>query len=593
MKLRRPRKALQPTQARHLERQPNEILDLILSELRLQRPADLLRICLVSRQLYILALPHLYRKTCIDLRYASHLRLLRRLERPGSRILSLIRHLHLVCLDDKHAEHRFRIRDLFQGLVILEELEWEGPFDMPVSILNALLEFFPQARLSIKSRRFMFKGMKFLSLLGAETLCSLRGTAISTITYLDLNLDQCDPFDFDFQQELIGVVISNPALKFLQVAAPFITLENERSMTETMEGLSLPRLRELRLFVHGSALFTEDELNIWGLQGGWEELEFLGLYHIESFIPFIGRTPKLGTLWLLPRDEEDTADLESRLMECKGSCPFPVLHSVKTRSPWSETIPARKNHRVIPWYLLDSLPLEQLQFLDLSRPYEDEQVVTDMPQAEDIAKIRDMCPDLKELRLDMILTWDRGPWPSNIVRELTAWVKPINLMLFLHVGSHPAIENMWSLLRWLVHSVQYGYRSTFKIRRCFRKERQSQMMPNEPLLMVDGISILPNDSLTESVEVMIPPDQLYGTREDGGVSPETMSLQELAKKTKRRLGNILVNKKLYKREIRRRKELDEATSRECETDVTLYDTLMQSEPMAVNPDSEQSVPTTT
>jgi hypothetical protein len=514
-------------------------------------------------------------------------------------------------LDEKHAEHRFSIRDLFQGLVILEELEWEGPFDMPVSILNALLEFFPQARLSIKSRRIMFKGIDSSPLLESETLCSLRNTTVSTITYLDLTLDQCVLSDFDFQRELIGVVISNPALKYLQVAASFIALENERSITETMEGLSLPRLRELRLFVHGSPLFTEDELNIWGLQGGWEQLEFLGLYHIESFIPFIGRTPKLGTLWLLPRDEEDTADLELRLTECKGSFPFPALHSVKTRSPWREITPARNNHRIVPWYLLDLLPLEQLQFLDLSCPYEEERVGTDVPQAEDIAKIRNMCPALEELRLDMILTRNRSPWPSNIVRELTAWVKPIKLMLFLDVGSRPDTENKWSLLYWFVHSVQHGYRSMFKIRRCFRKERQSQMMPNEPLLTVDGICIWPNSTLTESVEVTKSPDELYCTRSGEGVSRtsynftskffndyiiedvETMSLQELAKKTKRRLGNTLVNKKPYKREVRRRKELDEVTSRECETDITLYDTLMQSEPIAVKPDSEQSVPTTT
>ena len=80
MKLRRSEKPPQPTQAHRLEQQVNEILSLIISKIRCQSIQDVASLSSVSRQFYILAVPHLYRKITLDLDRASHLRLLQRLE---------------------------------------------------------------------------------------------------------------------------------------------------------------------------------------------------------------------------------------------------------------------------------------------------------------------------------------------------------------------------------------------------------------------------------------------------------------------------------------------------------------------------------
>jgi len=539
-------------------------------------------------------------KDFIDFRRASHLCLLRRLERPGSRIPGMIRHLHLASWEPKHIElpeHRNRIENLFNGLVNLEELEWEGPFDVSAFVLDALLMRFPRTRLSIKSKQLTYRDTTTSISLRREPEKSIHQRAISTITCLEINLSGYTSWPWTgFRHELMGIVIRNPALKVLQVVADSIGEVDYTTLTEIIKEHTLPKLRDFRLFVSDSSIFTEDELQAWGEQGGWEELVSLGLNDPKSLIPFIGNTSILEKLCLVPRDGENTEALESHLANSKESCPFPALEHLKIRSPWSGFTTTQHNHRADPWNLLNLLPLGQLKSLDISRPCGGIRDTPDVPQAEDISKIRNMCSKLNELSLDMAIPMVQGQWPSDVIKELTAFTEPIKLTIFMHCGYKGDFEP--DTPAEILLFCRYFYRISIKIGPYFLKKRESQRVPGNPPFQVNLAYAWGEYCITEGDEITQPYESLFRIQSvevREGVSRahrqfpflcsnhlsnkdlERISLEKLTKKTKLRFLNILCGRTRYRREIERRENFygDEAGG--CGTELILYDILMVSE----------------
>ncbi|CAI9637729.1 hypothetical protein GT037_008716 [Alternaria burnsii] len=267
MKLRRSKKPPQPMQAHRLEQQVTEILSLIISKLRCQSIQDVANLCLNPRQFYLLAVPHLYQKITLDLDRASHLRLLQRLERPGSYIPHMIRHLH-VCLEGKHAEHMHRIEKVFAGLTNLVELEWERPFNVPVHLLDALYSRFPRARFSIESSRVAYKSSETgISPLWGMDLWK-KHPAASMITHLRITLDEKSAMWPGFKKGLVRMIVRDPVLESLQLEANEVIDNHSNSTVDLMKGHVLPKLRALGLFVGNSPIFTQDELLFWGDQAG-------------------------------------------------------------------------------------------------------------------------------------------------------------------------------------------------------------------------------------------------------------------------------------------------------------------------------------
>lgn len=591
MKLRRSKKPPQPTQAHRLEQQVNEILSLIISKIRCQSIQDVASLSLVSRQFYILAVPHLYRKITLDLDRASHLRLLQRLERPGSHVPHMIRHLH-VCLEGKHAEHMPRIEKVFAGLTNLVELEWEGPFNVPVHLLDALYSRFPRARFFIESSRVAYKSSETgISPLWGMDLWT-KHPAASMITHLRITLDEKSAIWPGFKRGLVRTIIRDPVLESLQLEANEVIDNHSNSTVDLMKGHVLPKLRVLGLFVGNSPIFTQDELLFWGDQAGWESLKFLGLYHTQSLIPFVGRTPNLEELWLLPLEGEDTTGLKSHLAGFKDSYPFPALRQLKARPPWRDIALSQQNDRVIPWYLINRLSPEHLTCLDISRSSHRDQDVTDVPQAEDIARIRGICPNLQDLRLDMIIPWSHEPFPRDIAKELTAFTKPISLTIYLHVTRHPHLGTE-ALYLWIARGLRWCFRSSFKIARCFLKERESQRIHGQPRFSVNIIwandVFAENDSIRSAhfhictvethQDVSRSHNEILFKHATSNKDIEKMSLDQLKDRTKPRLGNIVGGRARYLREIRRRENLNDVGTGAYEIDATLYDILTASDPV--------------
>ncbi|KAI5380082.1 hypothetical protein J4E82_001155 [Alternaria postmessia] len=386
--------------------------------------------------------------------------------------------------------------------------------------------------------------------------------------------------------------MGDPVLEFLQLEANEVIDNHSNSTVDLMKGHVLPKLRVLGLFVGNSPIFTQDELLFWGDQAGWESLTFLGLYHTQSFIPFVGRTPNLEELWLLPLEGEDTTGLDSHLAGFKDSYPFPALRQLKARSPWRDIALSQQNDRVIPWYLINRLSPEHLTSLDLSRSSHRDQDVTDVPQAEDIARVRAICPNLQDLRLDMIIPWSHEPFPRDIAKELTAFTKPISLTIYLHVTRHPHLGTE-ALYLWIARGLRWCFRSSFKIARCFLKERESQRIHGQPRFSVNIIwandVFAENDSIRSAhfhictvethQDVSRSHNEILFKHATSNKDIEKMSLDQLKDRTKPRLGNIVGGRARYLREIRRRENLDDVGTGAYEIDATLYDILTASDPV--------------
>ena len=576
-------------QARLLERQTNEILDLILSEVRLQSTQDLLSICLVSRQFYVLTIPHLYRDITIDLGRASHLRWLRRLERPGSHVSKTIRHLCVVCEDNKQADHLDKIRRVFDGLVNLEELHWWGPIDMPISILDALHTRLHGARVTIT----YWREPKETPESGAQPLqvpnLSIMDTAASMITSMEIVLYEHDGQQgilwAGFRKSLVGMMVRSTALTSLVIVATSIGDDRCTTISQFMDALTLPKLVKMYVNVQDSPIFSYDELQHWGTRGGWEDLMFLSLYYIQSLIPFVGRTPVLENLSLIPRDGENTTELETRLDEFEGPAQFPSLRRVRVRSPWNNGLPAHYAGHVVPWYLLTLLPLSQLISLNITRPW-DVTDISSVPQAQDVRKIRVSCPNLQVFKMDIWLPYSSSScsWPTELVRELSAFDKAVQLVISLR-GSIPASQ---SRLLKAARRRRFKFRCTNKMAWCFWKERQSQRVFHNIPFSVQLIHLLSHDTENSEATRTLEADHLVDVHKSIiGVrcrlywypykeSLDRMSVADLEEKTKSRWKCLWGDQALYKREIRLRNNPGIAAPGGYEDDTMLYDILMHS-----------------
>jgi hypothetical protein len=584
-----------PNQMRYLERQVNEILDLILSAVKFQSIQDLISICRVSRKFYLLAVPHLYRETSFDLNRASHLRLLHRLEHPGCGIPRIIRRLAVLSVEEKHIDELFRIGKLIVATMgNLKELEWQGTLCMLVPIVETLHIRCPGIRLSLRAMKTK-KSFETSAINKALRPVLIHPTVARVLTRFEIVLGEHSIYYHDFKGALVAMLTSNSVLTHLQIVAKNIVERRfpENLGTAGFRGKRLPKLKELRLYVDQSSVFTDDELQYWGRQGGFDQITFLGLCHAHSFITFIGRTPKLDQLWLLPRNVNEIDDLESFLKDSTIEHPFGELRHLKMQIPVINGIPTEGTRRVVPWCMLKQLPPDQLKTLDISHPHSDVGHALNVPRAQDIRDIRNLCSALEEFQVDILLPGNLCPWPYDVFRELVAFDRLIKLTLILRMGYTPT---RYGYLSVLIRGSKYLLCYVFKIGKTLRKERERLRISGQTHFTVQcgHVSYGPG-----STEVTKPTKLWYsfdisGTDTKFSLLPgdrkhnrlDKMSLEKMHERKDQWVLNAWVPSRLpfngsdYKRELKRRADhelLVRMVAKGHMIDITLYDYWTQSE----------------
>ena len=86
-----------------------DVLRLVITEVSYESVKELAGLCLISRRLYLCTVPYLYRYITFDMTRASHLRLLQRLLKPGSRLAEKI---HWLTISGTEKSGAVRLLDL-------------------------------------------------------------------------------------------------------------------------------------------------------------------------------------------------------------------------------------------------------------------------------------------------------------------------------------------------------------------------------------------------------------------------------------------------------------------------------------------------
>jgi hypothetical protein len=345
-------------------------------------------------------------------------------------------------------------------------------------------------------------------------------------------------------------------------------------MTKLFEGRTLPKLKELRLFVKDSPLFTDSELQLWGLQGGWDNLAFLGLYHMHSFLGFLGRMPKLDELWLIPRETHDIDDLGSHLSYSNIDDAFGPLRRLTVRLPKDDSMVPHHTRHVVPWCILVRLPKGQLKALNIYHLHQPVIGLIDVPSAQEVHVIRKICPNLEEFGMDIALQCGRPSLPYDIFRELAAFEK-IKLVICVHLEYNPTVQYSRLLLSTFL-SAYYRWGDYF------RKERKQLQIPWQvPFQAGFLFAVFTPPGVLELIAPTKPDfgfqirKGLFGTccqysgtfRRQKNENLDRMSLEELKEKGKKKLlGKFGVGRQRYKREMRRREQHGA-----YEANITLYD----------------------
>jgi hypothetical protein len=203
------------------------------------------------------------------------------------------------------------------------------------------------------------------------------------VTRFDLVLGDNTILYNGFKEALVTVLNRNSVLTHLQIVAKNV-VEQSYPLLPVVAGFRgklLPQLRELRLYVKDSPVFTDHELQYWCNQVGWGQLTFLGLYHAHSVLTFVGQTPKLDEFWLLPRNVDDIDKLGFVLDASDLELPLGALRHLKVQIPLADGILTPNTYRVVPWCILKRLPPDQLKTLDISHPHSEIYNILNIPLA--------------------------------------------------------------------------------------------------------------------------------------------------------------------------------------------------------------------
>lgn len=547
---------------------------------------DLLNLCLVSRRFYLRVISPLYRVVRLNLLRASHRQLLRRLNHPQSYLPERIRCLRVMNTDFMTEDQKADVCVLLRNSKNLRMFKWIGTLDMPRSILDILQTQLPKAKIEIKdssggsnspdddvNQPGPRQPYEFLTYSPHPQLTRLQFEPCSEAQYYPT-----------FKLDFIKMLQNTPTLSHLEVHCLYAPDYPE--YIQHFRDVELPKLTFFSLQSWGNSLFTLRELMSWQLQGGWQNLIALRLRDMELLLAFLGQTPNLEILCLLPVIYEDMGRIEEALKDADTSSLFPKLRKFTYRNDELDRPPG---HDLFPFSLLQFMP--HIINLDLFQDHfstSEAYPKVDTLTAQNIQDIRKWCPNIEDLGIDVQLLGPYAKWPHDILNELASFEKPTTLTLYLH-----RLDTKRAKL--LKGRVDY-----FIVSRCIRKKRQRLNLPWldsfeiqfklvqpyradwRPYEMLDYWATNRKSLLGASTTLWFGYGRGYKDmlglghlgrwleKEEGLDEMDLASLRE--KMASSRLGNSGWDRRGYKKEIRRR-ERDEAADRVEYP--TLYDAWIQ------------------
>jgi hypothetical protein len=403
---------------------------------------DLINVCRVSRQLHALATLLLYRNVNLILsRFASHRRLIHRLAKPDSHSQEHIRVLQVWGIKDGCLQSVFDLGLTLQKMPNLREFYCLGPLSFPDCVLDFMIR-----RATGINQNSMASSIqpRVLQPLHSALNREQDGCLTSFKFQFESNHQTYDAFKSD----IVRLLSYNRTLRSLMIWAGASCAQKFPDMLRTVPHWKLPKLKNLVLFTGAELkIFTASELRHWGTKGGWGQLTELSPSFTNDLFVFMGETPRLKHLHFRSHKISDLDTIEEymaiqELIDPLGQG-LEYLH-------WHADViysPPPNERRLVPWCLLEHA--KQLKTLILYHVRFDGWVPgaeIDTMRAAEILRLQTLCPDLEELKLDVVCTRGLPILPTDMIQALSQFRKPTKLFLYLHDHS-PRISRLW-IDRW-------------------------------------------------------------------------------------------------------------------------------------------------
>ncbi|KAF1945754.1 hypothetical protein EJ02DRAFT_451171 [Clathrospora elynae] len=448
---------------------------------------NLYSLCLVSHLCHQATTPQLYRLVRLDLSHQSHFRCLRQIIRPDSQYLKLVRFLFI-----KGAEQAGRV---------------------PISELCAALPRFSNLQgIDCKGSQTLSETVSDMSAVPHPLYTVLKHLASSRLTYFGFSPTIASQYYEGFKADLLAMMTRNTGLLTLRILE-----ERALGLSKTypemlpyFQNNSLPKLQSLTIVTtDGLTLFHGPELEIWGGQGGFDDMTCLAIRNAWYFPIFARTAPKLKTLGYMPHAFAGADSAALRLDAAGLAAPlWPRLETLHYLPHCHHRTTLICFCQAAPLGLLGRLP--HITKLKISRPWLGP-IISDyprvMPTKEDIRAIQNLCPNLKELRMD-VAPPGRRPyprWPVDVLEALCDFQQPIKLLIYFHVYTPKLV----SLL-----NDRLVYRDIFED---MVKKRTSRGLPCQSPYEVGFKVVRSWEKMKDHCDT---PDYKFGVIDGGGVSFE-------------------------------------------------------------------------
>ena len=208
-------------------------------------------------------------------------------------------------------------------------------------------------------------------------------------------------------------------------------------MHDHFRAIRLPNLTHLEVCNWAYLIFHEYELRLWRTQTGWRRLHTLAL-DVEAYEAIVGSTPRLERLELNVLSINDLEFLEARIAARSSRPGFrhPNLIEFRLESHIHRmTMSHMRMDRIFSMDLFQHMPdLRTLSTgvkLTKMTPFGSNiRMVLNTPTPEDIDELRNYCPRIQDLSIDVSV--DRGVLFWSVLTSVTWFEELQHLTLWIH-----------------------------------------------------------------------------------------------------------------------------------------------------------------
>jgi hypothetical protein len=422
-----------PSQMRmRLTELPYDILDPIVGFVA-ENKKHLLNLCLASIVLYTNCIPWIYRHVVINFSDPEIYGLLQRLCYTLSQIPTYVRSIALKDCGSASLDQWTLLDQALWRFTRLKNLRWDSHTGIPEYVLYTLHTRHPATPIQAYIKQVYDRhGYNVYGYNGYEQ-AFFQSPALAQLTHFELSSNSSAVFYDNFKGDLLNFLHNAPNLVTLRIYRGPIEDNGFMvypEMLSQIQNTHFPKLVALHLSTRVT-IFTQKELEVWGFQQGWPELQQLSLLRGADLIPFISRVPRLIYLHLTA-DQAVGMDNLSRCLTFipPNAQPLGVLDSL-VYNHYLPSDSGRSSSHVVPWCIVDKVKDTLIRYNSVHQPYEVTLPGYATPSCYQLRLLQGTCPKLTELAVDVDVNTDEHEG-TDVLKSLAKFPHLEKLLLYIH-----------------------------------------------------------------------------------------------------------------------------------------------------------------